>query len=817
MSNGKIAVRFSNCMGNFILMTSALKILRDVHDKIDLITDDFVLDRYLAVKAMAEEFFDDILIKDPPEGIYKKVYTAVWSRPSWLFKFSYDWHTGIPEVQIYLDMIEKSKEDFEGFLVKVAEKPLLDGDHPRIVLTNSSISGGSRMGRIAAWDKFPQLSEALIDLGFDVILVGQGSVLDGCKGQNFVDKLDIFETAKVISQCDLMVCADNGLMHIADALKVPILLLAGPTLVTKSGPVLSDYKVVRKFISCAPCFQTGLWNLCKDSQCMKMIEVDDVLSKIFSFHLRDAFYELPQFKIKEQRVDDWKCKKKETSFLVSIVILCRDSLVYTKKCLESIRKFTLGDYQLVLIDNNSTDGTLKYLESMVSEKDVLVSNFKNIGFPSGNNQGVSLASGKFICLLNNDCEVKKGWLDALIEKCKKNTLVGVLERVLNANLKKGVFDFTKTSSKDWSYLEGWCLFLRRDDFLSVGGFDTRFDPYLSEDADLSFSLKFKGFKLKTISSSFIYHHGSKSLKYERGSFVKQVTNLNNKKLYMKWIGAKKNSILIKRKGARGDVLLTVPILRALKEKYPHTKLIYATDCPEMLRNKYVDEIIPFEDAKLKEGSSYVNDVFDLQYERSGHTNYINDMAACALIEVRDKFLEFDVSKEELFWAKEYIEDFKGRNVAFHTGESWKSRLWEKEKFYEVAVSLKDKGINIFEFGNDATSYMKVGADCRQFSIERSMAVLAEMDLVVGIDSLVIHMAAAMKVPVIDIYGCTLPEVVWSEGKHYPVYVKGLECAGCRHKKGGTFVDCLTKEYTCLKEITTDMVSNKIQQAIDENW
>ena len=308
MSNGKIAIQFSNCLGNFIMMTAALKILRGSHDIIDLITDEKVLNDHPAVKAMAEEFFDDIKVGMQLESKYDKIYTAVWSRPSWMPKISFDWHVGTSEVQIYLDMIQKTKADFDGLLVKRADKPKLKGVRPRIALANSSTSRGSRMGHIVGWDKFPQLSKTLTQLGFDVILVGQGDELKGCEGQNFIDKLNIFETSFVISQCDLIICVDTGLMHLANSLGVSIILLAGPGCVTKSRPTISKFKVVRKFISCAPCYQKGFWSLCKSPRCMQMIEVEDVLSTVFAFNLREACYNKPKSSVDSPSLDNKKLK-----------------------------------------------------------------------------------------------------------------------------------------------------------------------------------------------------------------------------------------------------------------------------------------------------------------------------------------------------------------------------------------------------------------------------------------------------------------------------------------------------------------------------
>jgi len=191
-------------------------------------------------------------------------------------------------------MIGATKKDFEGFLIETSDTIKLDGNKVRVVLCNASVKNGSRRGSVLGWPFFPDLSKQLLDLGFDVILLAQEGELKGCCGKNFVGKLTLAETAGVMKQCDVIICPDTGLMHVADALGIPIILLMGPSHMTKSGPLVSKYRVVRKFISCAPCYQTGLWDLCTDRKCMDMIEVSDVLSTLFSMKLRDPIYDIPQ-------------------------------------------------------------------------------------------------------------------------------------------------------------------------------------------------------------------------------------------------------------------------------------------------------------------------------------------------------------------------------------------------------------------------------------------------------------------------------------------------------------------------------------------
>src|SRR5439155_15330279 len=90
----------------------------------------------------------------------------------------------------------------------------------------------------------------------------------------------------------------------------------------------------------------------------------------------------------------------------SIVVVTSNQLVYTKQCIESIRERTDEPYELIVVDNASTDGTIEYVRSL---RDVrLIANADNRGFPAAANQGVRVASGRQILLLNNDGVVTTG-------------------------------------------------------------------------------------------------------------------------------------------------------------------------------------------------------------------------------------------------------------------------------------------------------------------------------------------------------------------------------------------------------------------------
>jgi len=102
---------------------------------------------------------------------------------------------------------------------------------------------------------------------------------------------------------------------------------------------------------------------------------------------------------------------------VSIIILTYNNLDYTRQCLESIFQKTEDvRYEIILVDNNSADGTRVYLKNLASEHTNLqvILNTNNEGFARGNNQGAAAAEGEYLVFLNNDVVVTRGWLRGLL-------------------------------------------------------------------------------------------------------------------------------------------------------------------------------------------------------------------------------------------------------------------------------------------------------------------------------------------------------------------------------------------------------------------
>ena len=116
--------------------------------------------------------------------------------------------------------------------------------------------------------------------------------------------------------------------------------------------------------------------------------------------------------------------------MTSIVILTFNKMDYTIKCIESIRKYTsLGSYEIIVVDNASTDGTIEWLKA---QGDIIkIFNKENLGFPKGCNQGIEIAQGSEILLLNNDVIVTPKWLEQMLEALYSSGKVGAVGPVTN--------------------------------------------------------------------------------------------------------------------------------------------------------------------------------------------------------------------------------------------------------------------------------------------------------------------------------------------------------------------------------------------------
>lgn len=250
------------------------------------------------------------------------------------------------------------------------------------------------------------------------------------------------------------------------------------------------------------------------------------------------------------------CRKprRRIEALTSIIILTHNQLEHTKLCLQSIEQHTPQPHELILVDNGSTDGTLDYLRKYANDRNNVrvIANKENLGFSAGNNQGLSVAKGSYVMLLNNDTVVTEGWLARMLTVFERYSDVGIVGPVSNnvsgpQQIKKVSYQSLEKMhhfAKQWSAahtgqtiefyrIVGFCLLAKREVIDRIGGLDEQFGSGNFEDDDFCLRAALAGYRARIAQDAFIHHTGSQTFK-GAGINYRQSLERNWKIFKTKW-------------------------------------------------------------------------------------------------------------------------------------------------------------------------------------------------------------------------------------------------------------------------------------------
>lgn len=289
----------------------------------------------------------------------------------------------------------------------------------------------------------------------------------------------------------------------------------------------------------------------------------------------------------------------------SIIIVTWNALEHLKNFLPSVTKTDYPDFEIIIADNASDDGSKEWIKSMYPE--IKIASFDgNYGYCGGNNRAVPFAEKEILVFLNNDVKVSPDWLHGLNEVFSDSDIAAAQTKIRSSEhpdhfeyagaaggyLDKYGFPFCRgrifneiekdegqyDDKIDIFWASGAALAVKKDEFIEQNGFDEDFEFHM-EEIDLCWRLQNRGHRIGYAPNSVVYHLGGGSL--PMGSPRKVFYNFRNS-LFMLWKNY--SSVNLRKRFLLRIVLDIVAAWKALFEGKPKEWVAVAKAHLHFLKN-----------------------------------------------------------------------------------------------------------------------------------------------------------------------------------------------------------------------------------------
>lgn len=217
---------------------------------------------------------------------------------------------------------------------------------------------------------------------------------------------------------------------------------------------------------------------------------------------------------------------------VSIIIVNFNGEKYIRNCLNSVFSSHYPRFEIIVVDNASSDNSDTIVETEFPSAKLLRNN-KNLGFAGGNNVGIKVASGDIVVLLNNDTIVEKGWLEGIVDTLASSDEIGIVGSkilypdkktiqhaggIIHPNALTNHYDYGEEDNgqynkmMDVDYVTGASIGIKKEVFKEVGFLEESYYPAYYEETEFCHRAKKHGYRVVYTPYSVLYHFESASIR-----------------------------------------------------------------------------------------------------------------------------------------------------------------------------------------------------------------------------------------------------------------------------------------------------------------
>lgn len=509
-------------------------------------------------------------------------------------------------------------------------------------------------------------------------------------------------------------------------------------------------------------------------------------------------------------------------FLISTIGLNRCQ--GTKECLE--RVFAYGkDFHLIATNNGSKDGTGAMMDEFAAKHSnmTVVHNEKNEGFQRPHaaafREAAKMGAEFFLCL-NDDLLVKESFLETLVAPMGDASVAitgphGGCESLNHA------FHGEPANGRTPDYCEGSLMLVRvktirelRDNLWCPGLRDI-----YGEDSSLSLFVRENGYKIAKVHLDCQHVRSSTvNADPEVKKFCREAQEHNHLLNQKRWAYYLENRrfdlpIVVKRKYAIGDVILTTPIIDAIACSRPLSPIYVETDYPDFFeghpqvhqaaKTVHLQEPHLTVDLNGAYESATMEHIVDA-YHRDASSTIIGMQPHKGCTSIR-------IDEASAKWASSMVGQMK---VCLINADptTWPGKTWSFDKFSEVARSLMQQGFAVMQVGSkERRTFLGALNLVGQTTLTQLAALCQRAALTITPDTSTLHIAQAVGCPTVGLFGVTSARFIATRGSKF----MAVECpqtlpnAGIRHRlTGKTSLDFGAE---CMEQITVPQVLEAVRK------